>query len=115
MIFDQQNIFFDAASTITNSDVVANVGGGDAADPLFLVAVLNAAQAGDITFTLKTSDAEGMTSAATMCTLVVPAGKTYAAVKVPYGAKKFLRVSGSGTLSGKATVGLTETVPNWHA
>lgn len=115
MIFDQQNVFFDAASTIANSDVVANVGGGDAADPLFLVAVLNAVQAGDITFTLKTSDAEGMTGASNMCSLVVPAGKTHAAIKVPYGAKKYLRVSGSGTLSGKATVALTETVPNWRA
>lgn len=114
MIFDQQNVFFDAASTITNSDVVANVGGGDAADPLFLVAVLDGVQSGDITFTLKTSDAEAMTGAVTMCSLVVPAGKIEAAVKVPYGAKKFFRVSGSGTLSGKATVAFTETVPNWR-
>ena len=34
MIFDQQNMYMDNSLT---SNVIANVGGGDAADPVFLV------------------------------------------------------------------------------
>lgn len=121
MIFDQQNMFFDktAAADIATSNVITNGGGGDAADPLFLVIHLDTAQTAKLTFTLKTSDAEAMSSPSTLAVLEVddaPKG-IFGTVKLPYGCKKFLRldcaVESGGTFAGKCTAGLTETAPNW--
>lgn len=57
MIFDQQNMYMDNSLT---SNVIANVGGGDAADPLFLVITAPTALATSDTITaaLETSDSE---------------------------------------------------------
>lgn len=57
MIFDQQNMYMDNSLT---SNVIANVGGGDAADPLFLVITAPTAltTSGTITAALETSDSE---------------------------------------------------------
>ena len=119
MIFDQQNMFLDKATSIATSNVIANVGGGDAADPLFLVIYCDTAQNAKLTFTLKTSDVEAMTSAVTLATIEVddaPKG-IFGSVKLPYGCKKFLRldctIESGGSLAGTVTAGLTETVPNW--
>lgn len=122
MIFDQQNMFFDkvGSSGIAASNVIANVGGGDAEDPLFLVIHLDTAQTAKLTFALKTSDTENMANAVTLATLEVddaPKG-IFGSVKLPYGCKKYLRldctVEALGTFAGKCTAGLTANVPNWH-
>lgn len=118
MIFDQQNIFLDNAAHSAASNVIANVGGGDAADPLFLVASAGTAltTSGTITLSLQTCDAEGFGSGVvTLASYTLPASVKGLLVKakIPYGAKKFLKVAVSGATGGKLTVGLTETVPNW--
>ena len=61
MIFDQQNMYMDNSLT---SNVIANVGGGDAADPLFLVITAPTALAtsGTITAALETSDSESFST-----------------------------------------------------
>ena len=122
MIFDYENMFLDhkAASsygtTAAYSDnVVANGNGGNAYDPAFLVVnVSGAATAGgNITVVLQTSDAEAFGSGVVdMATYTVPAGSLGTVVKerIPYGAKKFLRLKLTGsaavTGNGKITAGL---------
>lgn len=125
MIFDQQNMFFDnfAGSEITtggvNSDIIANVGGGDAHNPLFLViAAPTALAGGPFTAELQTADAEAFTSAVTLATYSVPAaGGVLVKAKLPYGLKKFVRLNIKGTTAGTAgtlSAGLTENVDNWN-
>lgn len=121
MIFDQQNMFFDKKASASVSDVIANVGGGDAADPLFLVMHADTAQTATLSVALQTDDAENFSNAVTLATYSVPVGGVGIVIsaKLPYGVKKFLRLSvtASGSESaavvGKLTAGLTETVPNW--
>lgn len=125
MIFDQENMFFDNAegNTITQggiaSTVLANVGGGDAEDPLFLVIAAPVALAGGpFTAELQTSDSEDFGTKDTLATYSIPASVKGILVKskMPYGAKKFLRLFIKGTENGsggKITAALTETVPNW--
>lgn len=124
MIFDQQNMFFDkyAGTSITtggvNSDVIANVGGGDAHNPLFLViAAPTALEGGPFTAALQTDDAENFSSAVTLATYNVPAaGGVLVKAKLPFGLKKFIRLNVKGTAAGTAgtlTAGLTENVDNW--
>lgn len=114
MIFDQQNIFFDNA--ITNGNVIANVGGGDAHDPLFLAVVCNTVLDKATTATLQTSDVEAFTTSTTLATYTLPATKLglILAAKLPYGMKKFVRLTLSGATTGAITAGLTPTVPNWN-
>lgn len=125
MIFDQENIFLDnvEGNTITTSGVastvLANVGGGDAEDPLFLViAAPVALTGGPFTAELQTSDSEDFGTKDTLATYSIQADVQGILVKskMPYGAKKFLRLflkgTGAGT-GGKITAALTETVPNW--
>lgn len=126
MIFDQQNMFFDkyAGTSITtggvNSDVIANVGGGDAHNPLFLViAAPTALEGGPFTAELQTADVEGFGSGVvTLATYSVPAaGGILVKAKLPYGLKKFVRLNVKGTTAGTAgtlTAGLTENVDNWN-
>ena len=124
MIFDQQNMFFDKydGTNITtggvNSDVIANVGGGDAHNPLFLViAAPTALNGGPFTAALQTDDAENFDSAVTLATYNVPAaGGVLVKAKLPFGLKKFIRLNVKGTAAGTAgtlTAGLTENVDNW--
>lgn len=124
MIFDQQNMFFDKATDLTKSNVLANVGGGDPADPLFLAVFTDAALSGAstegkaasaATFALETSDTEDFATKVVLATYEAPAGKKGLIIKakVPYGMKKFVRLVGAGS-GGKVTAGLTETVPNWE-
>lgn len=124
MIFDQQNMFFDkyAGTSITtggvNSNVIANVGGGDAHNPLFLViAAPTALQGGPFTAALQTDDAETFGSAVTLATYNVPAaGGVLVKAKLPFGLKKFIRLNVKGTAAGTGgtlTAGLTENVDNW--
>lgn len=113
MIFDQQNMYFD--NSLTGS-VIANVGGGDAADPLFLVITAPTALTGTtITATLETSDSESFGTKTTLATYTLAASKkgVLVAAKVPYGMLGFSRLTVSGASAGKLTAGLTETVPNW--
>lgn len=118
MIFDQENIFLDKAtiSGTTTSDTIATVGGGDAADPLFLVVAATTALTGSgITAALETSDTEAFTSKTVLGTYTLAASKkgVLAGAKVPYGVKKYLRLVLSGATAGVVTAGLTATVPNW--
>lgn len=116
MIFDQQNMYIDNSLT---SNVIANVGGGDAADPLFLVitALTALATNGTITAALETSDSEsfGTKTVTVVATYTLAASKKgiLVAAKLPYGMKAFSRLTVTGASSGKLTAGLTETVPNW--
>lgn len=124
MIFDQQNMFFDkyAGTSITtdgvNSNVIANVGGGDAHNPLFLViAAPTALRGGPFTAALQTNDSESFGSAVTLATYDVPAaGGVLVKAKLPFGLKKFIRLNVKGTAAGTGgtlTAGLTENVDNW--
>ena len=108
MIFDQQNMYMDNSLT---SNVIANVGGGDAADPLFLVITAPTALAtsGTITAALETSDSESFDTK----TVVATKKGILVAAKLPYGMKAFSRLTVTGASGGKLTAGLTETVPNW--
>lgn len=119
MIFDQENMYLDKAtiSGSTTSNVLYNMGGGDAHDPLFLVAVATTALAtsGTINVALETSDAEAFGTKTTLANYTLaPATKgVLLKAKLPYRMKKYSRVVVSGATSGKLTVGLTATVPNW--
>ncbi|WP_277228766.1 hypothetical protein [Phascolarctobacterium succinatutens] len=114
MIFDQQNMYMDNSLT---SNVIANVGGGDAADPLFLVITAPTALTGSgtITAALETSDSENFSAKTVVATYTLAASKKgiLVAAKLPYGMKAFSRLTVTGASSGKLTAGLTETVPNW--
>jgi hypothetical protein len=126
MIFDQQNMYMDNSLT---SNVIANVGGGDAADPLFLVITAPTALAtsgtitaptalatsGTITAALETSDSESFDTKTVVATYTLAASKKgiLVAAKLPYGMKAFSRLTVTGASGGKLTAGLTETVPNW--
>ena len=119
MIFDQQNMYLDK-KTITNtttSDVLYNMGGGDAHDPLFLVimATTNLATSGTITAVLEISDAQGFSPKTTLASYTLPANTKGVLVKakLPYGMKKYSRLVVSGATAGVLTAGLTATVPNW--
>lgn len=118
MIFDQQNIFFDntTVSTSTDSNVIANVGGGDAHDPLFLVVHASTAITGTCTVDLETADNEGMsTNKVVLASYKLPASKKglLLVAKLPYGMKQFVRLHEAGASAGKITAGLTATAPNW--
>lgn len=117
MIFDQQNMYMDNSLT---SNVIANVGGGDAADPLFLVITAPTALATSDTITtitaaLETSDSESFGTTTVVATYTLAASKKgiLVAAKLPYGMKAFSRLTVTGASGGKLTAGLTETVPNW--
>lgn len=115
MIFDQQNMYMDNSLT---SNVIANVGGGDAADPLFLVITASTALTGDgtITAALETSNSENFSAeTVVVATYTLAASKKgiLVAAKLPYGMKAFSRLTVTGASDGKLTAGLTETVPNW--
>lgn len=113
MIFDQQNLFIDNALT---SDVIANVGGGDAYSQCFLVVKASEALAasGSVTVALQTCDAEGFGSGVeTLATYTLAKSQVgqLLAAQMPHGAKKFLRLSISGSPSaGKLTAGLVMDV-----
>lgn len=118
MIFDQQALFIDNSLSTTN--VIANGNGGDAVNPLFVAVVANTAltASGAVSAALQTCDAENFGSGVvTLATLNLEKSKTglLAAVKVPYGAKKYLRLNISGSPSaGALTAGLVEDVDNWY-
>lgn len=114
MIFDQQNMYMDNSST---SNVIANVGGGDAANPLFLVITAPTALTGSgtITAALETSDSENFEPKTVVATYTLATNKKgiLVAAKLPYGMKTFSKLTVTGTGNSKLTAGLTETVPNW--
>ena len=119
MIFYQQNMYLDKVtiSGKTTSDVIYNMGGGDAHDPLFLaiMATTNLATSGTITAVLETSDAEAFSPKTTLASYTLPAGTKGVLVKakLPYGMKKYSRLVISGATAGVLTAGLTANVPNW--
>ena len=121
MIFDYENMFLNkkAASTYgttpaVSDHVVANGNGGNAYDPPFLVInVSSAATAGgNISVDLETSDAENFGTKADLATYSIPSGSLGTIIKerIPYGAKKYLRLELTGSASitgdGKITAGL---------
>lgn len=114
MIFDQQNMYLDKS---LSSNIIANVGGGDAADPLFLVIFANTAltASSGATAKLETSDNLAFTSSTTLATFTLAASKKgmLVAAKLPYGMKKYSKLTVTGATAGTLTAGLTETVPNW--
>ena len=119
MIFDQQNMYLDKktiSGTTTTSDVLYNMGGGDAHDPLFLaiMATTGLATSGTITAVLETSDAETFSPKTTLASYTLPASTKGILVKakLPYGMKKYSRLVINGATAGVLTAGLTATVPN---
>lgn len=102
MILDNELIFAYNQSLATgNSEKTIDLSSfGDAlAEELYFVAVLGTAASGgtNVKLDLETSAAEGFSSAETLYTVTVPtaklkAGTTLAAVKMPRGAKRYLRV-----------------------
>lgn len=122
MLYDKENIFHNNASSLGNGDVIANVGGGDAANPLFLVVHLASTQTAKLKFTLQTSADEAFTSPVDLAVYETPVGAKGFAVKakLPYGVLKYLRVVSAlndstegAALVGKVFAALTENVENW--
>lgn len=125
MLYDKQNIYSDKiagttiSATATYSDVIANVGGGDAVDPLFLfIAAPTAITGYAVTATLQTSADEAFTSPVDLAAYTLPKDTKGVLIKdkVPYGMLKYSRIKyvGAGTVTGgKVFAALTETVPNW--
>lgn len=118
MIFDQQNMFFDGVtlSGATTGNVIANVGGGDAHDTLFLVVHAGTAITGTCSAALETTDNEAFSeNKVVLATHSLPASKKglLLAAKLPYGMKKFVRLNVTGATAGKISAGLTATAPNW--
>ena len=115
MLLDQENMYIDKALT---SNVIANGGGGDAADPLFLIIFANTAltAASGATAALVTSDDESFSESNTLATYTLAASKKglLVAAKLPYGMKKYSKLTVTGATAGTLTAGLTETVPNWY-
>ncbi|CAJ0600730.1 unnamed protein product [Cylicocyclus nassatus] len=109
MIFDQENMFFDKASSGATSNVIANVGGGDASDPLFITAHVDTPQTDELTLTLQTATDSSFTTPIDMASYKVPVGGVglVLSAKMPYGAKDFLRLTlsaGTGSLAGMDTI-----------
>ncbi len=113
MIYDAENTFMwkKDLSTGLTSDVVANSGGGDAYDQLFLSVAVNAALDKDAAVVLKTADDEALAAPKTLCTLTVGKDEgSKASVKIPHGMKKFMRVDVTGATSGIVTVAMVTDV-----
>lgn len=120
MIFDQQNMFFDKVkvTATNNGNTIANIGGGDAHDPLFIVVHASTAitAASGCTATLETADDDKFSSnKVAVAKYTLPASKKglLLAAKLPYGMKKFIRLTVEGATGGEITAGLTATAPNW--
>ena len=125
MKYDKQNIYADkvAATTISAtpsySDVIANVGGGDAVDPLFLFIAAPTALAGyAVTATLQTSATEAFTTPVDLASYTLPKDTKGVLLKdkVSYGMLKYSRikyVAAGAVTGGVLFAALTETVPNW--
>ena len=106
MIYDKENAFIFDKDVSTTPDVIANGMGGNAGDELFLAAKFVSPLTAAV-IALKTADTAALGSAATLCTLTIPAGAQKGFIKVPYGAKKFYGISVTGPTSGKCTIALT--------
>ena len=109
MIYDAENTFMwnqDLASD-AGGNVVANSGGGDAYEGLFLMAKVDEALDADATVTLTTADSEDMSGADTLLTLALKkeAGSK-ASVRLPHGLKKYLKAAVTGATTGKVTSAL---------
>lgn len=113
MIYDAENTFMwkKDLSTGTTSDVVANSGGGDAYDQLFLVVTVNGALDKDATVTLSTSDEASMVSPKPLCSIVVSKDEgSKASIKIPHGMKKYLCLSVVGPTTGIMSAALVVDV-----
>lgn len=113
MIIDAENTFFyeQDLSKGTVSNVIANGAGGNAYNAIWLKAITLAALSGNATLTLTTSDKEDMSGAVTLTTLTLPKEEgASVAVKVPAGAKKFLRLAATGATTGTIRAVLTMDV-----
>ena len=109
MIIDTQNTFFwkKEITANTNSDVVMNGNGGDAAVALWLYIRLDKDVTGTPLFNVYTSDKENMADA------VLPqnskAGTEYKG-RLPAGAKKFIRINANNMTAATITSFLTDGV-----
>lgn len=105
-------MFFDKTAltgTAQVSDVVVNGAGGDAANPLWLAVKVHTAVSSAATVALKTSDSENMSSSTTLVTLDIATTTKNLSVKIPKGAKKYLRLdvaAGTSLTTGNVTAGL---------
>lgn len=111
MIFDAENTFLWNEAYSADSKVIANGNGGVANNALWLVAKADSALGAETTVTLKTSDDESMSSPATLTTLsLAQEAGSMAAVKLPLGLKKYMKVEVSGASSGNISVFLAMDV-----
>ena len=116
MIFDQQNLFYDAKAltgTAVSSNVVANGAGGDAVNPLWVAIKMKTAVSSAATAALKTSDSEDMSGAVTLTTVNIATTTKSLNFKLPQGCKKFLTLdiaAGTALTTGNITAGLVSDV-----
>ena len=118
MIFDNENMFFDAVDGAEfkagkESAVIENLGGGDAADPLFL-AVIIADGEGQLKADITTAKDKAFTDLVGLGSFQSAQNAKGLAIKakVPFGLGRYLKVKLTGTVTGKITAGLTQNVPN---
>lgn len=115
MIIDEQNTFFwkKEITTNTNSDVVMNGNGGDAAVALWLYIRLDKDVTGTPLFNVYTSDKENMADAVLLTGITLPqnskAGTEYKG-RLPAGAKKFIRINANNMTAATITSFLTDGV-----
>jgi len=108
MIYDAENIFMKKQdlSAATVSDILYN-GNGDAYAALWLYAQADAALSDAAAITIQTADTEDMTDAETLGTLSLAKDEgSTASMRLPKGAKKYLRLSVSGAATGTITAAL---------
>ena len=120
MIYDKENLFLDGVAvsefgtSAKYSDVIVNIGAGDAYPNAFLAAAVTGAPTagGTLTVTLQTSDTEAFTSANDLASVNVPTGSQGDVIGMimPKGCKKYLRLKLQGsaavTGAGKITAGI---------
>lgn len=107
MIYDAGNMFlWKQDLSKKNEGILSNCGGGDAYHSLFLFISVEKALPGADVVTISTSDKEDMSDALTLMSVNITGEVGTAAVAMPHGCKKYVKVA-FGATSGVASVGLT--------
>ncbi|EFB86778.1 hypothetical protein NE466_03075 [Veillonella parvula] len=112
MMIDKENVFFwkKAITANTNSEVVMNGEGGDAVVAPWLVIRIDADVTGTGLFNVYTSDKENMADAKLLTGVTLPANAKAGeerVMRIPAGAKKFIRINANNMTAGTITAFLT--------